>query len=182
MSGAGGHSLGTPLAIVVMGVAGSGKTVVGEVLAEKLGATFIEGDQFHPPHNVALMRSGTPLTDEDRELWLDSIGREIVQQASDNQTTVTACSALKRIYRERLQRFRPDILFLFLEVDRQTAEQRVAARRNHFMPASLVDSQFQVLDPPHADENSLTMDATLPVELIVTDVLGRLPKFQLASR
>ena len=163
-----------PAAIVVMGVAGSGKTAVGEQLAKALGVRFIEGDRFHPPRNVALMSAGTPLTDEDRVYWLDAIGTEIARAFACGKSTITACSALKRAYRDRLRGLCPQIQFLYLEVDRQTAAQRVASRRNHFMPPSLVDSQFEALMPPGADEPHLTIDARMPLDDTVAAALSAL--------
>jgi len=165
---------GPTSAIIVMGVAGSGKTVVGEKLSKALGVRFIEGDRFHPPHNVALMSAGTPLTDEDRIQWLDAIGAEIASAFARGESTVTACSALKRSYRDRLRHICPEIRFLFLDVDPQTAAQRVAARPNHFMPASLVDSQFQALAPPSADEPHVTLDARMPPDDIVIAAVSAL--------
>ncbi len=156
-----------PLAVVVMGVAGSGKTLVGQQLAEKLGAVFIEGDQFHPPSNVALMASGIALNDENRKEWLDRIGQRIAQETSAARPTVTACSALKRAYRDRLRGFRQEIVFLYLNIDQETAERRVAGRQDHFMPASLVQSQFDALDPPGDDERAIRLDGTLPVATVV---------------
>lgn len=158
------------LAIVVMGVAGSGKTLVGKALAERLDAAFIEGDDFHTESNIALMASGTPLTDRNREGWLDRIGARVAELAASGRTTVTACSALKRAYRDRLRDFCPDLLFLYLHVDRETAERRVARRRNHFMPSSLVESQFVALDPPGQDERALDADASKPVEAVIGEV------------
>jgi gluconokinase len=168
------HSGGKALAVVVMGVAGSGKTLVGRQLAEELGALFIEGDQFHPPGNVALMASGTALNDENRKEWLDRIGRRIAEMSAAGRTTVTACSALKRIYRDRLRGFCPDIVFLYLDIDQETAEQRVAARHDHFMPASLVRSQFEALDPPGESERAFMVDATLPATTVVAKAIGYL--------
>ncbi|BCH33482.1 gluconokinase [Mesorhizobium sp. L-8-10] len=160
--------------VVVMGVAGSGKTLVGRQLAEEVCALFIEGDQFHPPSNVALMASGTALNDENRKDWLDRIGRRIAEMSATGQRTVTACSALKRIYRDRLRGYCPDIVFLYLDIDQEIAEQRVAARHDHFMPASLVRSQFEALDPPGEDERALGVDATLPVTTIVAKAIDYL--------
>ncbi|RWK38333.1 gluconokinase [Mesorhizobium sp.] len=158
-------------AVVVMGVAGCGKSAVGEALAAALGAVFVEGDRLHPPENVARMASGEPLTDALREGWLDAIGRRIAGSVGDGQAVVAACSALKRSYRERLRGFCQDILFLYLEIDPATAKQRVGSRQGHFMPASLVDSQFATLEPPAADENALTLEATRPIADIVGDVV-----------
>lgn len=158
-------------AVVVMGVAGCGKSAVGEALAAAVGAVFVEGDRLHPPENVARMASGEPLTDALREGWLDAIGRRIAGSVGDGQAVVAACSALKRSYRERLRGFCQDILFLHLQIDPVTAKQRVGSRQGHFMPASLVDSQFATLEAPAADENALTLDATRPIADIVADVM-----------
>ncbi|WP_292570319.1 gluconokinase [Mesorhizobium sp.] len=159
-------------AIVVMGVAGCGKTAVGEALAKALSAVFIEGDRLHPPENVARMARGEPLTDALREGWLDAIGERIAASVADGQRAVAACSALKRSYRDRLRRFCPGIVFLYLKIDRETAWRRVAARKGHFMPASLVDSQFATLEEPGRDEQAVTVDATRTVAGIVRQALG----------
>ncbi|WFP66060.1 MULTISPECIES: gluconokinase [unclassified Mesorhizobium] len=155
-----------------MGVAGCGKTVVGEALAEALGAVFIEGDRLHPPENVARMARGEPLTDALREGWLDAIGERIAASVADGRKAVAACSALKRSYRDRLRGFCPGIVFLYLKIDRETAWSRVANRKGHFMPASLVDSQFSTLEEPGPDEFAVTVDATRTVAAIVKEVLG----------
>jgi len=159
-------------AIVAMGVAGCGKTVVGEALAEALSAVFIEGDRLHPPENVARMARGEPLTDALRESWLDAIGERIAASVADGHKAVAACSALKRRYRGRLRGFCPGIIFLYLKIDRETAWRRVASRKGHFMPASLVDSQFATLEEPGPDELAITVDATRTVAAIVKEVLG----------
>lgn len=168
------HRSETALAVVVMGVAGSGKTLVGRQLAEKLGAVFIEGDQFHPPANVELMANGIALDDENRKEWLDRIGQRIAEEAAAGRSTVTACSALKRVYRDRLRGFRPEILFLYLDIDEPTAERRVAGRHDHFMPASLVRSQFDALDPPGEGERACRLDGTSPVETVVAEAVDAL--------
>jgi gluconokinase len=160
-----------PPAIVVMGVAGCGKSAVGTMLAAALNAVFIEGDRLHPPENVARMASGEPLTDQLREGWLDAIGERIATSNGEGLSVVAACSALKRGYRERLRGFCPDIVFLYLEIDPATARQRVASRKGHFMPASLVDSQFAILEPPGRNERALTIDATRPVADVVADAM-----------
>lgn len=156
-----------PPIVVIMGVAGCGKTVIGTGLAARIGCSFIEGDTLHSPENVKRMASGLPLTDALREGWLDRIGAELAAAATRGEGVVAACSALKRSYRERLRRFVPGILFLYPEIDQDTAKQRVASRKGHFMPASLVDSQFATLEPPKADENAVTLDGHLAVEKLV---------------
>jgi gluconokinase len=152
--------------VVVMGVAGCGKSVVGAGLAEALGCRFIEGDRLHPPENVARMASGQPLTDAHREGWLDAVGAQL-DEAARVDGGVAACSALKRSYRDRLRRFCPGLVFIHLAIDPETARQRVGRRKGHFMPATLVESQFADLEPPTADEVALTLDGTRPVEELV---------------
>ncbi len=157
-----------------MGVAGSGKSIVGEALAEALGAVFVEGDGLHPPENVARMASGEPLTDALREGWLDAIGQRLAASVADGQGVVAACSALKRSYRDRLRGFCRNIVFVYLEIDPATAKQRVGNRKGHFMPASLVESQFAILEAPTADEGALTIDGTGRVSDIVAAAAGLL--------
>ncbi|WP_274627774.1 gluconokinase [Arvimicrobium flavum] len=162
----GGAPLGPP-AVVVMGVAGCGKSAIGARLAARLGYRFIEGDRLHPPENVARMSSGLPLTDQLRRGWLDRIGEEMAASGSAGEGVIAACSALKRIYRDRLRMRMPGTLFVYLRIDPETARRRVAGRAGHFMPASLVDSQFADLQPPEPDENALTLDGALPVKELV---------------
>jgi gluconokinase len=168
--------------IVVMGVAGCGKSTVGELLARRLQAPFVEGDGRHPEANVAKMAAGEPLTDEDRRPWLDDLNG-VLRDASG--CVVVACSALKREYRERLDRFpgpdgtagRLGVRFVYLHLDQATAEARVAGRTDHFMRPALVPSQFAALEPLEVDETGVRIDATMPVESIVEaaiDGLGRL--------
>jgi gluconokinase len=147
-------------AAVVMGVASCGKTSVGELLAEKLNAHFIEGDRLHPAANVAKMSAGNPLTDEDRWPWLAAIG----QSLAGKETCVASCSALKRIYREAITKAaqRP-VYFIYLHGSRKLLEQRINARTGHFMPASLLDSQLRTLEEPSPEELALKLDIALPV-------------------
>jgi gluconokinase len=167
------HGRTAPVIVVVMGVSGSGKTVVGTTLARKLGAGFAEGDRFHPPENIDRMSAGLPLRDEDRWGWLDAIAVEITNAELSGESLVVACSALKRIYRDRLRLASRRLRFVYLEVGRDVAAERVAARKGHFMPASLVDSQFNDLQPPAADENVVVLDATLPpAELAAAAVIA----------
>jgi gluconokinase len=158
--------------VVVMGVTGCGKSVVGSAIAGRLHATFLEGDRFHPPENIGLMSRGTPLNDANRAGWLDLIGAELARTANAGRRVVAGCSALKRAYRDRLRARNPDLLFVFLEIDRETAYSRVAARKGHFMPASLVTSQFADLEPPGADENAITLDARRSVAELVASAAG----------
>jgi gluconokinase len=157
-------------AVVVMGVAGCGKTAVGMALAAAIGVRYIEGDRLHPPENVARMSRGEPLTDELRAGWLDAVGQSIRAAILGGEGAVAACSALKRIYRDRLRRSEPSIVFVHLAISREEAFRRVAGRRGHFMPASLVDNQFAILEPPAADENAFSISAERPIDEIVAAV------------
>lgn len=160
-------STARPVIVVVMGVSGSGKTIIGSALAEALGARFAEGDKFHPPENISRMSAGMPLRDEDRWGWLDAIAVEISNAERNGEKLVVACSALKRVYRDRLRRVSRNLRFVYLEIAHDAAAVRVAARKGHFMPASLVDSQFADLEPPIAGENAVTLDATMsPAEIV----------------
>lgn len=156
-----------------MGVTGCGKTAVGSALAKALKATFIEGDSLHPAANVAKMASGTPLTDDDRAGWLDTIGRSVAEEIAAGRRVAATCSSLKRIYRDRLRSFAPDIVFVHLVLSRDESWRRVSNRPGHFMPASLVDSQFATLEPPTVDEAHISLDATRPIKQLVREVTAR---------
>ena len=160
-------------AVVVMGVTSCGKTSVGEALAERLGAQFIEGDKLHPSANVAKMSSGTPLTDEDRWPWLSQIG----QALSGTEGKIASCSALKRVYRERIAEAaaRP-VAFVFLDGSAELLEARIKARRNHFMPPSLLKSQLETLERPGADEKALRLDIAKPLAELVNEAANWLAK------
>jgi len=157
-----------------MGVAGCGKTEVGQALAARLGWRMIEGDRLHPPANVERMSAGLPLTDAHRWSWLDAIGAEIAAAEREATGAVAACSALKRAYRDRLRGFAPGLLFVHLAIDKATARDRVASRQGHFMPASLVDSQFADLEPPGAGEGAITLDGRRPVAELVAEAFAAL--------
>ncbi|MFI1073499.1 gluconokinase, GntK/IdnK-type [Streptomyces puniciscabiei] len=161
--------------VVVMGVAGSGKTTVGRYLADSLRVPFEEGDDFHPRRNVESMANHTPLDDRTRSPWLAAIaGRMRVVGAEEG--LVITCSALRRIYRELLRVARPDAFFVHLTLDQDEANSRVAHRRSHYMPASLVASQFEDLEPLEDDEAGMTIDATLPAERIVAEIQTELAR------
>ncbi|MDQ2105401.1 gluconokinase [Azospirillum isscasi] len=145
-------------AVVVMGVAGCGKTSVGEELAKRLGWQFLEGDGFHPPENIAKMSAGVPLQDEDRWGWLDTIAAHIALAREARAPIVVSCSALKRRYRERLSAGGLRVLFVHLHGSRETIHARMARRSGHFMPASLLDSQFAALEPLGAGELGIVCD------------------------
>jgi len=148
-----------------MGVSGSGKTTVGRALAQKLGWRFVEGDDLHPPANVAKMHSGIPLNDDDRRPWLDRIVAEMRQVNGAGDNAVIACSALKAAYRDRLAQG-GDMRVVYLKGDAATIEPRVAHRR-HFMPASLLPSQFATLEEP---KDAIVVDIREPVEAQVETI------------
>lgn len=158
---------------MVTGVSGSGKTTVGEALAERLGWEFLEGDDFHPEANVEKMRRGEALDDADRDPWLDRLHAAIVERVAAGKPAVLASSALKRRYRERLREgLDPGaVRFVHLDVDRATLERRLRERRGHYMPPSLLDSQLADLEPPAADE-ALVVDATRPVDQVVEAIVA----------
>ncbi len=151
-----------------MGVAGSGKSSLGRLLAQRLGQPFIEGDDFHPPANAQKLRSGQPLDDADRAPWLDALVRELRLQAHG---AVLACSALRQVYRDRLRTAGPGLRFVYLEIDSTAAGERVAARAaRHLFPPQLLASQFATLEPPRNERDVLTLDATRSL----ADLSGRI--------
>lgn len=144
-----------------MGVAGCGKSAVGQRIAQALHLPLIEGDEFHPPSNIEKMRQGRPLADEDRAGWLDRLGQEL-QRHPDG--AVLTCSALKRSYRDRLRQAAPGLRFVHLALSQEQALRRVAARDGHFYPPSLVASQFEALQDPSGEAGVLAVDADLPLD------------------
>ena len=147
-------------ALVIMGVSGCGKSSVGEALCRLNGATQIEGDSFHPAANIAKMSAGIPLTDDDRAGWLDSLCDELRAVLAAGGHPVLTCSALKHSYRERLRSAAPGLGFVFLELSREVAAERVAHRPGHFMPSTLIDSQFATLESPVGEPLTLALDAS----------------------
>jgi carbohydrate kinase (thermoresistant glucokinase family) len=164
------NSRNHPSVAVVMGVAGVGKTTAGERLAERLNWEFAEGDRFHPPENVAKMQSGHPLTDADRAPWLAAIAEAIDRCRARGACGVIACSALKQAYRRRIIGDRPGVRLVYLQGSRELIAERLAARRGHFMPASLLDSQLAALEPPGPDENPITVAIDQPVDQIARQI------------
>jgi carbohydrate kinase (thermoresistant glucokinase family) len=163
-----------PRVLVVMGVSGSGKTTVGKLLAERLGWHYQEGDALHPPGNVAKMSRGTPLTDADRMPWLQRIAARIDEWRRRGESGVITCSALKRAYRDVIVGDRPDVGLIHLEGSRTLIAARVAARKGHFMPPALLDSQFAALQTPSPEERAIAVDvAGTPAE-IVDEIVRRL--------
>lgn len=160
--------------LVVMGVSGCGKSSVGRRVASALGWAFLEGDDLHPPANRARMRAGQPLDDADRAPWLDAIGAWMDARLTAGESGVIACSALKRRYREQLAGHRPGTRFCWLRVDPEQLRQRLRRRHDHFMPASLLDSQLATLEPPGAGEPAFTVNADTDLETTVRQVLRRL--------
>ena len=143
--------------LVVMGVAGCGKSSLGQLCAGSLGVPLLEGDDFHSESNVAKMRSGTPLSDEDRATWLDTLAAQL---QAHPQGVVLTCSALKLRYRDRLRAAAPDLRFVFLDLTQEQSRARVAARPAHLFPVSLVASQFAALEDPRGEPGVLHLDAT----------------------
>jgi gluconokinase len=158
------HENRPPYLVVVMGVAGAGKTTVGRALAEDLGLTYADADDFHPQANVTKMAAGRPLEDADRLPWLRAVGSWLVDHPAGG---VVSCSALRRTYRDLLREQAPGVFFLHLTGDPAVAEARVAERTEHFMPASLVASQFDLLEPLAPEEAGYVADLAAPVGAVV---------------
>lgn len=162
-------------AIVLMGVSGSGKSTVAAALAERTGLACADADSFHPAANIAKMKAGTPLTDEDRWPWLQAIATAIDNHASHAAAPlIIACSALKRAYRDILVHRRSDVRIVYLKGSRTLIAERLAARRGHFMPPSLLDSQFATLEEPDPDEPVVTIAIDPSIDTIVAEIIGRL--------
>lgn len=158
--------------IVVMGVSGCGKSVIGAAVADGIGGMFIDGDDLHPQSNVAKMAAGTPLTDDDRAPWLDKVGATLGAASGDS---VIGCSALKRIYRDRIRAAAgQNVIFVHLSGDKALIAGRMSERTGHFMPPALLDSQFAALEPPAPDERAVTVDIDAPPERIVDTIVAKL--------
>jgi gluconokinase len=158
---------------VVMGVAGSGKSVIGAALANSLGVDFVDGDDYHSAANIGRMASGTPLTDDDRAAWLGTLGA-IIRDAKDSGAgIVVACSALRRRYRDILRTGAPELQFIFLRGAPTLIAKRLADRGGHFMPPSLLDSQLATLEEPTPDESAWVCDIRKSPEEIVAEIVAR---------
>lgn len=157
-------------AVVLMGVSGSGKTTVGELLAERLGWDFVEGDEYHAPAHVAQMEAGVPLSDDDRQPWLQQLRRLIVDRLSAGESLVLTCSALKQSYRDLMVAGDPRVLVVYLQGDAETIGSRMVERKGHFMKAPMLASQFEVLEEP---EDAITVDAgNSPDEIADQAIVG----------
>ena len=159
--------------VVVMGVSGSGKTTIGKLLATRLGCVFFDGDDFHPPANVAKMKAGTPLDDADRGPWLLKLNDLLRQSEKRGADTVLACSALKQSYREILARGLPPCRFVYLNGDIELIRSRLDDRRHRYMPASLLESQFAALEPP---QDCIAVDIARSVTVCVDSIAARLAR------
>jgi gluconokinase len=165
------HDDMTPLHVVVMGVAGCGKSAVGQRIAQALALPLVEGDEFHPARNIEKMRQGLALDDQDRAGWLARLGQELARHPGG---TVLTCSALKRSYRDRLRAAAPGLRFVHLALSQEEALRRVEARDGHFYPPSLVASQFQALEDPSAEPGVVAVDACLPLETVAAQAVAGL--------
>ena len=157
--------------VVVMGVSATGKTEVGKQLAEELGCEFVEGDSLHPRANIEKMENGVPLTDDDRWPWLEAIGSRIDELDRAGSCTVVTCSALKRAYRDVLRRAAP-VFFVHLDAPYTVLEQRMSQRSKHFMPTSLLASQFETLEPLDDDEAGAVVDVEPPLDEVVEEAVN----------
>ena len=165
---------GSPPILVIMGVSGSGKSTVAEKLAARLGWSFEEGDTLHPEINIAKMHAGIPLTDTDREPWLDRVAGWIDGQRGKKEPGIITCSALKRAYRQFIIGDRPEVRLVYLRGGRDLIAEHFAGRHDHFMPASLLRSQIDTLEEPDPSEDPLTIDATAPPDQIAEEIIRRL--------
>lgn len=160
--------------IVVMGVSGSGKSTVGAALAQRLGVSFADADDFHPQANIAKMTKGIPLDDDDRYPWLDAIGFWLAQHSDVGG--VMSCSALKRKYRDQLRKHCPSTQFVHLSGSPEVIARRQASRPGHFMPASLMASQFATLEPLQSDEGGIVLDVDHDIDWIVASYVAQAPQ------
>jgi gluconokinase len=160
--------------IVVMGVSGSGKSTVAALLVERLGWDFAEGDDFHPPENVAKMAAGHPLDDDDRWPWLRRLAAWIGEHEQAGRSDIVTCSALRRSYRDLLRDGHPSVWFAHVTADPELIRERVERRTGHYMPPSLLDSQLDTLEPLQDDEPGITVSGAAPPDRVADEVLAAL--------
>jgi gluconokinase len=165
-----------------MGVSGSGKTTIARGLARAENWILLEGDQFHPPANIAKMKAGIPLTDEDRWPWLRTIATREDELLAAGQSAAVACSALKRAYRDILVGERPDTVLVYLRGSKGLIAERMKARKDHFMPPALLDSQFATLEEPGPEENPIVVDIDGPSDAVIQDAVRQLSERQMKDR
>jgi gluconokinase len=168
-----------PSGFLIMGVSGSGKTTLGLALALELGWDFFDADDFHPAANIAKMASGVPLTDADREPWLDLLNEKLLATLQVNHHPILACSALKEKYRQRLLRNVDGIAILLLRGSYETIRTRLAARAGHFMKETLLQSQFEALEEP---PDALVLDVSIPVHVMLDTILTNYPVLKRSLR
>jgi carbohydrate kinase (thermoresistant glucokinase family) len=164
----------SPLVIVLMGVAGCGKSTTGAALGKALGWPFRDADSFHPPANIAKMSQGLPLTDDDRAPWLAAIANWIDERCEGGEPGIVSCSALKRAYRQRIIGARRGVRLVYLKGDMALIGSRLQARKHHFMPVVLLESQFATLEEPRADERPLIVSVAVSPRRVVGTILERL--------
>jgi gluconokinase len=169
-----GEQRGTAPVLVLMGVSGCGKTTVGALLAGRLGWSAAEADDFHPPGNITKMRSGAPLDDADRLPWLEAIAAQIDRWRAAGKPGVITCSALKRSYRDIIVGDRPEVRLVFLKGERELIADRLAARLGHFMPPSLLDSQFAALEEPTPEERPVIVSIDEPPQMLADRIIAAL--------
>lgn len=168
-----------PLQVVVMGVAGTGKSTIGALVAADLGVELIEGDDHHPPSNIEKLSTGQPLTDEDRWPWLETLARMLAEEREAGRSAVLTCSALRRAYRDLLRGEIPtdEVFFVHLHGSFEVLDERMRGR-GHFMPAALLQSQLDTLEPLDADEAGVLVDVALPVEEVMEQVRAALARWR----
>lgn len=175
-----GEESGPPRHVVVMGVAGTGKTSIGKAIAERMGAVFVEGDEYHPKANIDKMSSGQPLDDDDRRPWLETLAERIREIDAVGERSVVACSALRRIYRDWLRTGHPDLFFVHLHTDYDVLLDRMR-KREHFMPPSLLQSQFDTLEMLEDDEDGQVVDVRVSIDEVVREAMDALRRGQARS-
>jgi gluconokinase len=170
------QAMSGPLTIVVMGVEGSGKSTIAKALSERLNAEYLDADWFHSPSNRETMALGHPLSDEDRLPWLRSVGERLKEESDQGRATVTACSALKRRYRDLLREYVADIFFVFPDGPEELVRSRIEGRTHDFAPSSLLSSQYAILEPLESDERGLRIAIEQSPDEQVDEIVASLPR------